>query len=134
MRTRLYSGLSIIAVVMASIPVAHAARAHVQASRITFLEPTRVCGFYLMGDYVVVHDDGKMAAGKPCTTFYRRRAGKAEAVVSFQCVLRHRSAVSQTTVTTILAQGVSTATRTRELIEVQLAGDTEAHGVPWNAW
>jgi hypothetical protein len=134
MRTRLYAGLSIIAVVIASIPVALAARAPVHASRITFLEPTRVCGFYLMGDYVVVHDDGKMAEGKPCTTFYRTRAGEAEAVVSFHCIPRQRSAVSQTTVTTMLAQGVSTATRTRVLLEYQLAGDKEAHGVPQTTW
>jgi hypothetical protein len=133
MRTRLYVGLTIVAVVTATIP-ALAARTSPQASRITFFEPTRVCGFYLMGDYVVVHDDGEMAAGKPCTTFYRSRAGGAEAVVSFRCIPRQRTAVSQTTVITLLAQGVSTATRTRVLLEYQLAGDTQAHGVPQNAW
>lgn len=134
MNVRTFAGISLIAVVgiFALTLNAKAAKNPVQASRITFLEPTRVCGHYLMGDYIVVHDDRKMERGEPCTTFYaaRPREAAAEAVVSFHCIPRQRAPVSQTTITTIPVGGVTTTTGTLELVEYQIAGDSEVHGVP----
>jgi len=131
MPTKLLVTLILTGFVTPTNPVAKAARAPVQAARVTFAEPTRVCGHFLWGNYIVVHDDGKMAIGEPCTTFYRVRDGKqTEAAISFHCIPRQRHPVSQTTITTIPQQGPSTTTRFIELVEYQIAGDTEAHGVP----
>ena len=129
-RTFAYGSLVALALFTAPTLAAKPAKAEVQASRITFLEPTRVCGHYLMGDYVVVHDDRKMAQGEPCTTFYSVKPDRTEAVVSFHCIPRQRGPVSQTTITTIPMGGVTTTTRSSKLVEYQIAGDSEAHGVP----
>jgi len=102
-----------------------------QASRIDFIQITRVCSQHLLGSYVVVHDADKMAAGEPCTTFYKLRAGKAaEEVVSFRCIPKHRTPVAKTTITVVPTGGITTTTSSVELIEFQLAGYSEAHGVP----
>ena len=104
---------------------------HWKAARVTFLLPTRVCDQYLMGTYVVVHDEDKMMRDEPCTTFYRVGATeKAEAVVSFHCIPKPRAPVTAPTLTTIPTGGVTTTTRTVTLVEYQLPGEAEAHGVP----
>lgn len=128
---RLFPLVVAIALVLTAALAAGVTKSPVQASRITFPQLTRVCGYYLMGTYVVVHDDRKMSAGEPCTTFYRLHPGAdAEAVVSFHCIPRQRPVAHQTTIVTAPTGGVTTTTRTVELIEYQIAGDSEAHGVP----
>lgn len=130
-RSIVFMTLAAAAIIAATALTATAGRVPVQASRITFTQVTRVCGHYLMGDYIVVHDDNKTAAGEPCTTFYRLRPGKAAvAEVSFHCIPKQRAPVAQTTITTIPTAGVTTATRSLELVDFQIAGDSEAHGVP----
>jgi hypothetical protein len=135
-RTFACIALAAALVVIATTVTAHAVRPSVQSSRVTFTELTRVCGQFLMGTYIVVHDDAKMAAGGPCTTFYRvadKPGVDADAVVSFHCIPRQRTAVSQTTITTVPTIGVTSATRSVDLVEYQIAGDSEAHGVPTSA-
>jgi len=130
MLTRLIVGVPLLAVAMTANPRAvtpDATRLH--ASLVTFQETTRVCDHLLQGQYVVVHDDDKMARGEPCTTFYRMKKGEAEAVASFHCIPRQNGRVEQTTVT-VVRRGPTTTTYVPELIEYQIAGDTEAHGVP----
>jgi len=123
--------LAAAAINAATALTATGARPPVQASRVTFNGVTLVCGHYLMGDYIVVHDDNQMAAGEACTTFYRLRPGKAAvAEVLFHCIPRQRAPVAQTTITTVPTGGVSTTTHAVELLEFQIAGDSEAHGVP----
>ena len=130
MRTRFLAAMFGLGIVLlAAVPVALHATPSIQASRITFPQVTRVCDNYLLGDYVVVHDNQKMARGEPCTTFYRLRDhAAAEAVVSFHCIPRARATQSQTTVTRIPSQQGGTTTWL--LVEYQIAGDSEAHGVP----
>ncbi|HMF98636.1 MAG TPA: hypothetical protein VKE96_30255 [Vicinamibacterales bacterium] len=130
-RSIVFTTLAAVAIIAATTLAAAAGRAPVQASRITFTEVTRVCGHYLAGDYIVVHDDNKMAAGEPCTTFYRMRKGKpAVAEVSFRCSPKQRAPVAQTTIWTVPTVGVTSATQSLDLVEFQLAGDPEAHVVP----
>ena len=133
MKVRTFAGISLVAAAgIIAMPTLKAtpAKSPVQASRITFLEPTRVCGHFLMGDYVVVHDDLKMARGEPCTTFYQLKRDKTEPVLSFHCIPRQRDVVAQTTIRIVPADGVTTMTRWRKLVEYQIGGDSEAHGVP----
>lgn len=131
MSNRSFARMSLaFAIVAVTALTVDATRAPVQASRVTFTEVTRVCGYFLMGTYVVVHDDAKMAAGEPCTTFYKLSPGKAaEPAVSFHCIPRARRPVATTTFTTAPAR-MTNVQGMPELIEYQIAGDSEAHGVP----
>jgi hypothetical protein len=99
----------------------------VRASLVSFPKVTRVCGYYLIGQYIVVHDDARMARGEPCTTLYKiGRETSAGSAISFHCIPRQSGRVANTTLTTRF----DSKSRVLELVEYQFAGDTEAHGVP----
>lgn len=95
-----------------------------------FVDPVLVTDQMLMGTYLIVHDDEKMARGEPCTTFYRfdKQRGPQEEVVSFHCTPAYRKVVDTLTLTqsdpSINNVGLA------RLTEYQFAGDCEAHGVP----
>ena len=100
-----------------------------QSSIVRFERPTWVASAMLIGTYVIVHDEDKMARGEPCTALYRvvgTPAHPLEEVVSFHCIPRPRTVVSRFTslVSSNPATGVDTLT------EYQFAGDSEGHGVP----
>jgi hypothetical protein len=92
-----------------------------------FAAPVLVARTLVSGMVLIVHDDVRMAQGEPCTTFYRFDPveGTKEALVSFHCKPRRARQVEATTLTTEPADlGL------RRLVEYQISGDTEAHGVP----
>ena len=96
---------------------------------VNFDRTTAVSGALLnAGQYVVVHDDAKMARGEPCTTFYsfgESGNGAQEEAVSFHCIPREREVAGKTTLT------LTTMSWTMDkLTEYQFAGDSEGHGVP----
>ena len=95
-------------------------------SMVNFFEPVWVTDRVVMGPVLIVHDDLKMARGEPCTTFYRFVPGKGaqEELVSFHCRPASREVVEQTTFT------VATVNGCKRLIDYQIAGDAEVHGVP----
>ena len=66
-----------------------------QSAIVAFERPTWVADQMLIGTYVIVHDEDKMARGEPCTTFYRvgERNRPGDAVVSFRCIPHARKAV-----------------------------------------
>jgi hypothetical protein len=94
---------------------------------VTFSDPVRIGDQYLMGSYLIVHDDAKMAKGEACTSIYRfdRAKGPREQVVAFHCVPSKRD-VCDTTKITLQVRGVDVP----KLLEYQFAGDAEGHGVP----
>jgi hypothetical protein len=98
-----------------------------QWSIVNFPEPVQVVDQIVMGPVLIVHDDVKMAEGEPCTTFYRfdTRRGPQEALVSFHCRPAQRNLVATTTFTI-----VPTESGCKRLVEYQIAGDSEAHGIP----
>lgn len=97
-----------------------------QWSTLKLAQPMLVNRALISGTVLIVHDDAKMARGEPCTTFYQfdPRFGRQQELVSFHCKPRRADKVSTTTLTTSDEPGV------RRLLEYQLAGDSEAHGVP----
>jgi hypothetical protein len=101
---------------------------HQQSAIVTFAHPTWVAGEMLIGTYVIVHDEDKMARGEPCTVIARvgTRAFPREEVVSFRCIPHERRVVPSftTTVSSDPVLGIDTLT------EYQFAGDSEGHGVP----
>ena len=94
---------------------------------VNITSPVQLGDQFLMGKYLIVHDDGKMARGEACTSIYRfdPARGPREEVVSFHCVPSQRDACANTTLT-ILGRG----TDVPRLVEYQFAGDAEVHGVP----
>ena|SRR5438093_7081402 len=92
-----------------------------------FRDPVLVKGTLVMGPVLIVHDSAKMARGEACTTFYRFKpgAGPQEAIVSFHCTPKQGSAVNETTFTL-----ASNDTGCKRLVEYQINGESEVHGVP----
>jgi hypothetical protein len=90
--------------------------------------PTKVSTEILMGSYLVVHDEAKLARGEPCTSIYSVETfgSREEAVVSFLCVPRPRPVVERFTVATDWDQVLGMHT----LTEYQFAGEAESHSVP----
>ena len=105
-----------------------------QSAIVRFERPTFVAGEMLIGTYVIVHDEDKMAAGAPCTAFYRvgPRNRPLEEVVSFHCIPRERKAVPSFT-TTVISKPAFRIDTFDTLTEFQFAGDSEGHGVPIGA-
>ena len=102
-----------------------------QSAVVTFERPTWVAGELLVGTYLIVHDEERMAQDGPCTALYRvgAKTAPAEEVVAFRCIPRERNAVSgfTATVTSNRAHGIDVFDT---LAEFQFAGDMEGHGVP----
>lgn len=98
-----------------------------QWSIVNFPEPVLVKDQVVMGSVLIVHDSEKMARGEACTRFYRfeRGVGPKEEIVSFHCKPVARAAVAQTTFAV-----VDSPAGCKRLTEYQIAGDTEAHGIP----
>jgi hypothetical protein len=99
-----------------------------QRAIVNFEHPTKVSTEILMGHYLVVHDEARMARGERCTWLYRVETprGSQEEAVSFSCIPHARTVVDRFTTATEwdAALGVYTLT------EYQFAGDSEGHGVP----
>ena len=95
---------------------------------VNFEHPTKVSTEILMGPYLVVHDEARMARGEPCTSIYPVEAlrGREEAAVSFHCIPRTRQVVERFTIAT----GWDDALGMYTMTEYQFAGDAEGHGVP----
>ena len=103
------------------------AKSDKQWSIANFVAPVLVARALVSGPVLIVHDDVKMAQGEPCTTFYRFDPveGPKEALVSFHCKPRRAERVESTT---FIAE--PTDNGVKRLVEYQLPGDTEAHGIP----
>jgi hypothetical protein len=102
--------------------------AKVQKAVVRFDEPVKLLGVILKGEYVIVHDDERMAQGEACTYVYAYENGQqGRLVVSFHCIPVEREAADHFTV---LIGGYDPATRLPELLEYRFAGSSEGHKVP----
>jgi hypothetical protein len=99
-----------------------------QWTLVNFADPVRVSGQLLMGPYLIIHDEAKMARGEACTSFYRfdPKTGPKEEAVSFHCRPQDRKVCATATFTTVR----DPYTGIQNLTEYQFAGDAEGHGVP----
>ena len=131
MRTRIAVGvIGLMAVVGAGTVAARSTngvRTDKQWSIVNFVDPVYVLDKIVMGPVIIVHDSDKMARGEACTTFYRFKpgVGPKEELVSFHCRPRQANLVETTTFTT-----VNTEPGCKRLVEYQIGGDAEAHGIP----
>jgi hypothetical protein len=95
---------------------------------VSFREPVLIRGSVLMGRYLVVHDDERMAKGEPCTSIYvfDKETGPKSLEVEFMCVPKQKALTDKTTFQVRRHPGIEIP----QVIEYQFAGDEEAHGVP----
>lgn len=94
---------------------------------VNFSSPVQLGDQFLMGQYLFVHDDAKMAKGEACTSIYRfdPRTGPKEQVIAFHCTPVQREVCDKATFKVRdRAQDIPLLT------EYQFAGDSEGHGVP----
>ena len=95
---------------------------------VNFPDPVMLHRNLLMGMYLIVHDDARMAKGEPCTSIYRfdPARGPKKVEVEFMCQPHQREVCDRTT----LAVRRNAASGFNEVTEYQFAGDSEVHGIP----
>ena len=127
MRTRMLVGaLACLAILAVSALSAAPSR---QAAVVRFLKPTIIAGTAVLGTVVFEHDDNRMARGEACTkvSFYDAKQNAAgRLIVAFHCTPKARDAVKQFEATVIKAP-----LGPDRLVEYQMVGETEGHGVPY---
>jgi len=127
MMKRLLIAASMLAGLMLTIAVFSAqSRADVrfdERATIEFPQAVKLVNVVLKGEYLVIHDDARMAKGEDCTYVYD---AKGKLIVSFHCTPIERRKADQFRVVTRRLE----ATGLPEVIEIQFAGSTEAHQVP----
>jgi hypothetical protein len=94
-----------------------------ERATIEFTQTVKLLNVVLKGEYLVVHDEAKMAKGEDCTYLYD---SKGKLIVSFHCTPVERPKSDRFRVVTrrLDPSGLS------EVVEIQFAGSTEAHLVP----
>ena len=95
-----------------------------ERANIEFTETVKLLDVLLKGNYLIVHDEDRMAKGEACTYVYDR-AGKL--VVSFHCtpVERPKSKSFR-----VVLSKANLPYGPAEVREIQFPGSTEAHQVP----
>ncbi len=95
---------------------------------VEFTELVKLQGALLRGQYLIYHDDAKMAEGKPCLYIYTMKAGKRDQlVVAVHCEPVERKPAKEFTV---LLTPRNSAYGLREVREIQFAGVAKAHRIP----
>lgn len=130
MKSRIVVGVFVLLGTLAVCTSAASGNSTVQNERwvlVNFDQPTLVGNTILLGPYLIVHDDGEMHNGHPCTSIYAfdPKKGPQEKVMTFVCI-PHQYTTANKLVLTVASVSASI----KELKEFQFAGDTEVHGVP----
>jgi hypothetical protein len=95
---------------------------------VEFTELVKLQGVLLRGEYMIFHDDAKMAEGEPCLYIYTMKAGKRDQlVIALHCEPVEREMAKQFTV---LLTPRNSAYTIREVREIQFAGFAKAHRIP----
>jgi hypothetical protein len=84
----------------------------------------------LKGEYLLVHDEFKMADGLPCFYIYQLKDGKAgKLVTSFHCNRVQREKAKGLVIS---FSNLKSPYDVREITEIQFSGRTESHKIPTN--
>jgi hypothetical protein len=95
---------------------------------VEFTELVKLQGVLLRGEYMIFHDDAKVAEGEPCLYIYTMKAGKRDQlVIALHCEPVEREMAKQFTV---LLTPRNSAYMVREVREIQFAGSAKAHRIP----
>jgi hypothetical protein len=133
MSARGWIGVAVASVLLLTPTVASAQallqpekRARVEEIVVTFRDPVLVGDRILMGKYVIEHDNGRMARGRPCTHIYAYDDRRLP-VVAFHCRHLNRPHSAAPTVTLL---SLHDSSGLRRLTEFQFRGEAAGHGVP----
>jgi hypothetical protein len=91
---------------------------------VEFTQTVKLQTVFLRGEYVVIHDDSKMAQGEPCLRIYRN-GDPDTLVIAFHCKPVARDKVDQFTIRSSRRAWFDLP----EVLEIQFAGSTTAHQV-----
>lgn len=94
-----------------------------QATMVWFHQPVMVGRQILQGQYVIEHDNDRMARGEPCTHIYAFN-DRTTPVVAFHCIHLERE-TSKTGAVVLVGNGVGM----QRLVDFQFAGESAAHGL-----
>lgn len=95
---------------------------------VEFPETVKLLGVLLKGEYLMVHDEERMAQGFPCFYIYTVKHGKQDnLVVSFHCQHIDRPIPNKFSVR---LSNRNSPFEVREVHELQFAGSADGHGVP----
>ena len=95
---------------------------------VEFTETVKLSGVLLRGQYLIVHDEEKMARGEPCTWVYAgNEMNDTKLVASFHCTHVDRERADSFKIT---YRRHLTPYETPEIAEIQFAGSTDGHKVP----
>jgi hypothetical protein len=95
-----------------------------ERATVEFTDTVKLKGVFLKGQYLIVHDDEKMAKGEDCSYFYDR---SGRLVVSFHCIPVERPKTKSFRIVTVRLSGGNAPA---DIVEIQFPGSTEAHQVP----
>jgi hypothetical protein len=105
-----------------------AATPRVESAVVEFADLVKLGGVLLRGEYLVVHDEQRMANGEACTYIYRgKQIDETKLVTSFHCIHieREKADVFKITIARLRSpNGVP------EVQEIQFAGSKDGHRVP----
>lgn len=97
---------------------------------VEFNETVKLTGVLLRGQYLIVHDEERMARGEPCTWVYAgKEIDESKVVASFHCIHVDRE---KTDTLKVSFKRSITPYETPEIMEIQFAGSTDGHKVPLN--
>ncbi|HEV8482916.1 MAG TPA: hypothetical protein VGV87_05095 [Blastocatellia bacterium] len=91
---------------------------------VEFTETVKLRDVFLRGDYLIVHDDSKMAQGEPCFSIYRNEEPD-KLIIAFHCKQVTRDKAASFTIRTSRRSWFELP----EVLEIQFAGATTAHQV-----
>ena len=95
---------------------------------VEFTRTVKLKDVFLRGQYLIVHDDSRMAQGDACLYIYRQFLDKPDQlVISFHCRPVQRARVDKFKVT---VSSLSPSLVVPEVREIQFAGADKAHQVP----
>jgi hypothetical protein len=95
-----------------------------ERATVEFTDTVKLKGVFLKGQYLIVHDDEKMAKGEDCSYFYDR---SGRLVVSFHCIPVERPKTKSFRIVTVRLSGGNAPA---DIVAIQFPGSTEAHQVP----
>lgn len=124
---RLMISIAIIGVFLVGVGAVNApAKAKKERALVQFTETVRLRDAFLRGQYLVVHDEDRMAQGEACLYIYRGEVENADRlVVAYHCRPVERTKVDQFTILTSRANSFDMP----EVLEIQFGGSSEAHQV-----
>src|SRR6516225_11053130 len=97
-----------------------------ESAVVEFPQTVLVNGVFLKGDYLVIHDEARMAKGENCTYIYEYTANEqGRLVTSFHCTPVERERVGRFTI--VLAPLSQGPAGIRRVTAIQFAGSNEAH-------